>query len=375
MEICEKSYCVGCGACAASCPKNCIEMKEDEFGFLYPKVNEELCANCGKCKAVCPVNASVDKSKASAVYACYSNDEKERKSCTSGGAATILSKMVVSSGGVVYGSALTDKGIKHIRIDNALGLEKIKGSKYVQSPIFEILMPLKADLEKERTVLFIGTPCQAAAIRSFLGKPYDNLIVVDLICTGVPPQKMLYENLGISPSDAKKMIFRDETGSRLTAIDDKGGLFYQKPSKEDLFYMGFANKLTFRPSCYLCEFASEDRTSDITLGDFWGLGKTVPFEESQKDGVNCVFLNTSKGEKVFAAAKDKMFAKEREISEAISGNPRYNTCSAAHKNREKFLSLYKTKGFRKAAFRALKKEAVKNAIEQTLRRIKRALKF
>ena len=61
IEISDKSKCCGCEACKNICPKKCIEMIEDEEGFIYPKVNKEKCINCGLCEKVCSIISNIDK--------------------------------------------------------------------------------------------------------------------------------------------------------------------------------------------------------------------------------------------------------------------------------------------------------------------------
>lgn len=370
MEICERDLCTGCMACVNSCPKECIDIKEDEIGHIYPHIDENKCVNCGKCKKICPVNTKLSGDTADKVYACWSKDIKERESCTSGGLATVISRNIINDRGAVYGSALTQNGIQHIRVEKEEYLERLKGSKYVQSPVNDVYIPLKNDLENDKKVLFIGTPCQCAGIKAFLGKEYENLYIIDLICTGVPPQKLLWEHLGGIPD---KIRFRDEDGTRLTVVKD-GNVVCKRAVWEDYFLMNFSKHLCFRKSCYSCPFAKYERHSDITLGDFWGLGKTVPFKESIKGGVSAVFINTQKGRALFEGVQEEIFFEEREIKEAIEGNPRYITPSAPHRNRSLFIAKYKKEGFKKALCKALRMERIKYFVYRRKRNLKNLIK-
>ena len=185
--ICNKDNCTGCFACYNICPKNAIKMVEDNNGFIYPEIDKEKCVNCKLCEKICPSINKVQYYKKQKCYAMYSKDEKVRVKSTSGGIATTFSINVINSGGVVYGAAY-DKNcaVKHIRVTDIDGLKKLQGSKYVHSYINDTYKRVKEDLKNNREVLFIGTPCQVAGLKKFLSRDYDKLILVEIICDGVP---------------------------------------------------------------------------------------------------------------------------------------------------------------------------------------------
>lgn len=358
MQICELKDCTGCAACKNICPKQCIEMKENEIGHLYPKIDEEKCIKCERCKKICSNRKLYIKYKAEKVYASWSKNSIERRESTSGGIANVISRYILENKGIVYGSAMNDGVIRHIRISNLEELHKIQGTKYVESWIEKIYKQVQIDLEDNKIVLFIGTPCQCAGIRAYLGKEYKHLYVIDLICTGVPPQKLLWEHLNFERKKIEKIRFRDEIGTRLTVISDNK-ILYQNPVWKDYFLMGFSKHLYLRESCYNCQFSAQKRVSDITLGDFWGLGRKTTFSGDIKDGVSAVFINNLKGMELFDYIKKVIFAEKRELEEAIKGNPRYYSPSNRHKNSTVFKTLYKEKGFDGALKSSLKKERIK----------------
>ena len=187
------------------------------------------------------------------------------------------------------------------------------------------------------------------------------------------PQKLLWEHLGYTDKKPEKIRFRDKTGTRLTVIDN-GEKVYQKAVYEDYFLMGFSKHLYFRESCYSCNFATKERCSDITLGDFWGLGKEKPFFHDIKNGVSVALINNEKGQKLFGEVSEEIFYEERDVSEAIKGNPRYTSPSKAHQNKEKFLMEYEKYGFKKALKRALKKERIKYLVFEGKQMLKKILK-
>lgn len=306
MKICNIELCTGCAACAASCPFDCISMQEDEIGHIYPIINEDKCVGCNQCIQVCKSRLEYRKNRAEQTFVAWSYDQIERRNSTSGGIATVLARYMIKKGGVVFGCALYHGSIQHIRIENECDLSRIQGSKYVESNICNIYKQIKKELLSERKVMFVGTPCQCAGIKAYLKEEYSNLLLIDLICTGVPPQKLLWENLKVNSLDITDLRFRQGFETKLTVLCS-GNIIYQNPVWKDYFLMGFSNHIFFRESCYQCEFANEQRVSDITLGDFWGLGKKNSFGVDSKDGVSAVLINTINGEAYFKDIKNIYF--------------------------------------------------------------------
>lgn len=360
-QICDIKECTGCGACFNICPKKCISMLEDDFGFLYPNIDNTACVDCGMCQKVCPANTDVKYYNPKNVYAAVNKDDADYTTATSGGIATLFSRKVINENGVVYGAGVTDEfRVEHIRVEAHNDIEKIKGSKYVQSVISDVFVKLKEDLESGRLVLFVGTPCQVAGIKSYLSKDYSNLILCDLVCHGVPSSKMLKEHLsGVNDIDkAEKVSFRDEEGFYLTVFG-KDNVIYRKRNFRDVFYLGFLKGLIYRESCYSCKYARSERVSDITLGDFWGFdSEKGRFPVSTSKGLSLVMVNTEKGSSFFDKCKDNMIFVERTAQEAVAGNKQLRFPSVKHKNRNSFEKKYLSKGFKKAADRALWKERI-----------------
>ncbi len=370
MTICSPIKCSGCFACQNICPKNCISLKEGNLGHLYPEIDETLCINCGACSRVCPQNEPCKANEPTVVYAAYNSDETEHKTSTSGGLAALFSSETIKKGGVVYGcSSKTNEQIKHIRVDNIDSLPLLKGSKYVQSFIGECYREAKADIAEGKTVLFIATPCQIAGLKNFLKSDPDNLITVDILCHGVPSQKVLYEHISnVCSQEVSLISFREEGGSFLHLKDENGATLYRKPSNDDLFYLGFYSNLTLRDSCHCCSFAKKERVSDITIGDFWGLSKDAQI--NRKNGVSVVLLNTDKGKRLFDEVSSRLVFEERPLEEAIASNHPLRASAVPSRDRERFSALYEKRGFKKAARRLLFKKRLRY---KTIRLIQKIL--
>ncbi len=180
-QVLEKNKCCGCSACKSICPRSAISMVEGYDGFLYPEIDQSKCIDCGLCKKTCPV---INKSSNKSINECYvgfAKDEDIRLKSSSGGIFTLAANYVLDNNGIVIGAAF-DKNNKlnHIAITNKKGLEKLRGSKYLQSNLNEIFSFVKDNL-KNNKILFVGTPCQVAGLRSYIKNDYNNLVCVDVI--------------------------------------------------------------------------------------------------------------------------------------------------------------------------------------------------
>lgn len=198
MEICSENKCTGCAACVNICPRQCISLTENEYGELHPSVDETKCINCNLCAKTCPNNVPVVFNYPSHCYASWITDTDKRSLCASGGIGTIMAEYAIRhKHGVVFGTAYDDNFIPRVTYTETIeGLEAFKGSKYVQSIISpDTFKQVKDFLRNGRFVLYVGTPCQIAGLKTFLRKDYDNLITIDLICHGVCPTKYFKEEV------------------------------------------------------------------------------------------------------------------------------------------------------------------------------------
>lgn len=362
-EICPKDMCTGCAACVNACPRSCIEMHEDKWGFINPIIDATRCVDCGLCEIICPSNnEAIEFSIPQKCYAAWSLDSHDRDTSTSGGIASVLSTFVISEGGVVYG-AVVCKGaeIQHIRVESINDLYRLKGSKYVQSHITDVFKSVLADLKSGLKVLFTGTPCQVAGLKSFLKKPYPGLITVDIICHGVPNRKLLHEHLAnkkIHIKDIDSLSFRGNKEYQLSVVCG-GRKVYEKGMLKDSYLTGFMYGLFFRPSCYQCKYANEKRFSDLTIGDFWGLGEKIAFIHT-KEKVSAILVNSQKGENLLNGCSGMLYTEERPVREAIEGNTQLQHPARKHEFYNLFRYLYPSIGYKYSVRICLMKFYVKN---------------
>lgn len=370
--ICKKEACTGCYACYNICPKNCISMEEDEFGFFRPTIQEENCIHCDLCRKICPANRQLLSFKEPmSAFAGWTLDDDLRTSSTSGGVATILASEVLDQGGAVFGAAIMDDlSVCHIQVTQKKGLARIKGSKYVQRKIGTIFSDVKSVLDNGKQALFIGTACQVSGLLSYLRKDYDRLITIDLVCHGVPSYRFFREYMDqqIDVQKVSKYTFR--AGNNYTMTFYQGSKpIRQIPYRRNTYLVAFMKSLIQRPNCYTCPYANPKRVSDITLGDFWGLGDETPFLHDRKKGVSLLLINTQKGKQLLDCCRDQLFLEQREVEEAIKGNSQLRYPTPYSEKRKKFERLYLTIGFEKAVINCYRNTFIKFRIKRFLYRI------
>lgn len=359
-------------------------MVEDSLGHLHPEIDSDKCIGCHLCQMSCPVINKQTLLYPKSCYAVALPEVKDLMESASGGAATALMRNIISEGGIVYGCTGEDVfHIHHTRVESLQDIQRLRGSKYVQSEMGTTYREVLQDLKNEKLVLFTGTPCQIAGLKSFLRKDYSNLMTIDLVCHGVPSQKMLTENIGYytGEKDGKKIkvSFRKKVvveggKTKLNSARIEYGWFLQnqpyssinRKSYDDSYMFGFLQCLTFRESCYTCRYATSARCSDITVADFWGLGDDAHFEKGK--GVSLCFVNTDKGQMLLDKIKEQVVMKERDIVEGISGNGQLRQPSGRNKSHLLFRNLYPKVGLKVAIDQSLKKERFKQKVLQPLKK-------
>lgn len=382
MQICEREKCTGCFACMNICPKDAITVQTDVLGKTIPIIDENKCISCGVCNKVCPVNCAVEQKMPEHTYAVWSVDEYDCKFSSSGGAASVFARRVLENGGAVYGAASIDGAVKHIKIADVSELEMLRGSKYVQSSIGYIYRDVKNELKNGRKVLFTGTPCQIAGLKGYLQKENENLITVDLICHGTPPETYLNEHIQdvTNNSQYDSVAFRGKYDYYLT-VENKGKIKYQRKRDLDTYFQAFADGLILRDNCYSCRYACPDRCADLTIGDFWGIDRST-LKNPYKGRISLVMTNTKKGMDFFEECKDRFVCEERTLKEAM--NPEQGNLlhpSVPHNERQFFVRNYPVFGFEKTMKKtklgkAVNKNYIKSRVNKlfvirALRKIKR----
>lgn len=338
--------CMGCHGCMNICPKKCISMESDKEGFFYPEVDYDLCINCNQCINACPIINKTIVDIGPLVYACINKNEEVRLDSSSGGVFTLVAEYVIDKGGIVFGASFNDKfELEHNYVKTKEELSKLRGSKYLQSKIGNSYNQAKYFLDSGIQVLFTGTPCQIAGLKSFLGKKnYNNLMTIDIICHGVPSPEVWRKYVEFreieADSQTQGISFRQKNeGWKRYSVSFlfKNNTEYRRTLSEDLYMRAFLKDVCLRPSCYDCEFKTLNRQSDITLADFWGIENVLPEMDDDK-GTSLIFINSKTGREIFYSISNEMKFKEVDINEAIKYNPSAIKSVLENPNRDKFFS-------------------------------------
>ncbi len=333
-----KENCCGCGACYSICPAGAIRMTEDEEGFLYPEIDHNKCVKCFRCLDVCAFKKdqsekdipadSTDHEKSRTeplVYAVKYKDDSERLASQSGGAFALLSEQILKQGGVVYGCVFDDRSeAVHARAEDPEGRDKMRYSKYVQSRMGDTCKNILDDLEKGRTVLFSGTPCQAAGVISFIsgfpGKIKGKLYLADIVCFGVPSPLVWRDYLAWEcekkHSAIRSVVCRNKKKygwkSHVTIIEFENG----RKTASRVFPGIFHGYLALRPCCYKCPYKNTSHPADITIGDYWGIERSHPEFRDEK-GVSLVLVNSAEGEELFRSCAADMISLQTGVEDCL----------------------------------------------------------
>ena len=355
ISITDKTRCCCCTACQAACPHDAIVMKPDVLGFTYPEVDMSACVDCGLCEKVCAfvkdcdASLPVDRSLTAEVQAARHKDGNVVAASQSGGVFTALSDAVLSEGGVIYGAAY--KGldeVSHIRAESAQERNLLRGSKYVQSDMGQIFRSVREDLVNGRKVLFSGTPCQVAGLKSYIPERlHENLLLVDFICHGVPSPSVWkdYVEYMSRKGNIVRAIFRDKSVSGWKVHADS--FLYEDGKKRtgDTFRVLFYKNIILRHNCGNCPYNVTAHPADVTIGDFWGVAEVLPDMDSCA-GTSMVICNTEKGKLLMSRIRELELETVSLTYDFMSRkNPNLVRPANIYKDRMRFEEEYSRKGF------------------------------
>lgn len=376
IECVTKEDCCGCKACGDCCPKQAISFETDIEGFWYPKVDEN-CIDCSLCVKICPaINIDNlkknDFAKPENAIAAINKNMQVRWNSTSGGAFSALAKQTYDNNGYVGGALYTDNfAVKNYISNNPADLEKLRSSKYLQSDAAGLYKEIKQLLDSGERVLVCGTPCQMAALRAFLRKPYENLIILDFVCRGVNSPKVYRKYLdSLEEKYGSKITFikakNKELGWRsLTRkVVFENGQSYYGYLMDDDFRRGYHSNVYCRPSCYTCKYMGFPRISDITLGDFWGI-ENYDKNLDNNIGTSLILLNSKKGKEYFEVCSELFEYKKLPLDSAFKGNVAlFKPISSPKIDRTEFFKFLNDNTFEKVVEAYFPKKDAKNKSEQ-----------
>lgn len=354
-----KKDCCGCTACMCICPKQAITMKQDEDGFLYPKIDTSLCVECGLCKKVCTIqHVPTTNMEPLATYAAINKNQIVLSNSASGGIFGALASCVFERGGLVFGCAFNENmEPQHICVDNPSDMKKLQGSKYVQSNVNTAYAVVKEYLEEGKWVLFTGTPCQIAGLKSYLGKDYKNLITADLICHGVPSAAFFKGYIKQLEGKLKGKVIDFKFRDKFKGWSLMGKVIYEKNGKlreklifpfTSYYYSYFLNGDIYRENCYECKYASGSRQGDFTMGDYWGVEKAHP-EIETKNGVSVLLINSGKGMELIGKLTELLTLTKSTFEQAKVQNMLLKKPTAKSNKRESILKMWHEGGYQALA--------------------------
>lgn len=406
IDIIDKKKCCGCASCVQRCPKQCISLKEDAEGFLYPIVDKSVCIDCGLCEKVCPLLNVSEALMPIKVLAVKNRNEEERMYSSSGGVFFPLAKVIISKGGVVFGAVYDDNWEVVITHSESMeGVRLMMGSKYLQARVETAYQDAESFLKQGREVLFTGSPCQIAGLKRFLRKDYPNLLAVDFLCHGVPSpgvwrrylreltasfarratagkNTVLSLSLNTVPAIAG-IEFRDKkmngwkkysfvVRKKSVLKTDKNSVLLSDIHSENPFMRGFLSDIYLRPSCYECKCKNGVSHSDITIADFWGIDRLIPDFDDDK-GVGLVLISSTKGLHYFNALP--MEVRETTLADAKENNGGFKEYIVVHSRRSDFFRrLNRGASVTKAVELSLKEPLFRKVIRLGKRVMRKVLK-
>lgn len=325
-KVGEKNCCI-CGNCVQRCPKEAISLTKNFNTFNYPEINYNLCNGCNRCETVCPTLNELNQQQCLGAYMAKNINLTERKLSSSGGMFSVFANYIIENNGLVCGATFDGLKVKHIIVDNKADLYKLRGSKYVQSDLGDCFEQIEKYLDNNRLVLFVGCPCQTAALRTYLKKDYSNqLYLVDFICHGMLSQSLFDDYIKYLEKKYKSRVvsfsFRDKTDGWIESgpkIKFSNGKIKRWPLYEDTYMQGYFSAVFMKNSCYTCKYKNFHSGSDITFADYWGCEILDP-EFYDFYGVSAVVINNENGNLLFNNISNNIEYKAVDLENIVKYN-------------------------------------------------------
>lgn len=357
--VCNTEECCGCGACISICPKKCIKLTTNDLGVILPAINQAECINCGLCDKTCPKIGENKLNSPRKCYAAYLKDNEKRLDCASGGVARAMYEKFLEVPDSYIVGVCWDKEFNPVfKLTNDKEYIKMfQGSKYVQAFPENIYSQIEEKLKADNRVLFIGMPCQIAAAKKYFETKNintENLVLVDILCHGVSPYQYLKEEILYYKSkwnlpNLLNISFRSNRrfSNYHFCMKYKNGSFrikkFNRFAYEDPYFNSFLDASSLRESCYSCNFSKLERVSDVTIGDFIGLGKMQ--SSTQFEGIvanaSLILTNTEQGQVFINKLENDLYIFERPIQEAYEGGASLQKPYRKSKWRDKFVKYYR----------------------------------
>ena len=378
-KVGEKNCCI-CGNCVQRCPKEAISLTKNFNTFNYPEINYNLCNGCNRCETVCPTLNELNQQQCLGAYMAKNINLTERKLSSSGGMFSVFANYIIENNGLVCGAAFDGLKVKHIIVDNKADLYKLRGSKYVQSDLGDCFEQIEKYLDNNRLVLFVGCPCQTAALRIYLKKDYSNqLYLVDFICHGMLSQSLFDDYIKYLERKYKSRVvsfsFRDKTDGWIEfgpKVKFENGKIKRWPLYEDTYMQGYFSAVCMKNSCYTCKYKNFHSGSDVTFADYWGCEILDP-EFYDFYGVSAVVINNENGNLLFNNISNNIEYKAVDLENIVKYNSGLIKPFEEGKDRSLFMDKIKNGS---TYIEALLDTADKsNIILQSYREIKRKIKI
>lgn len=363
--VCKLNQCAGCMACIEICPTKAIRVR-DSIQFYNACIDSDRCINCDRCHSVCPINTPPTSTAPSLWKQGWATERTVRESASSGGLASAIELSFIEQGGIVYSCLFQNGKFRFGKAEKPEEIPLFTGSKYVKSNPEGIYTEICRCLNSGRKVLFVGLPCQAAAIRNFTHS-HENLYTIDLICHGTPSPRLLdmfLHDHGLSLKGISHISFRRK--NRFWLIAD--GKAVAADGVWDAYTTAFCDAVFYTESCYSCKYARLDRTSDLTLGDSWG--SELPMTE-QKAGISLLLCQNRKGEELLSISNPNLHLEDVNLERAVSCNHQLRHASIRHKKRKAFLLAIEQSGsFQKAAWKCFSIKLLKKSMKAFLLKLR-----